>query len=425
LPEVLSGATTVLILTHWVPALAVLAAWLVVLAGVGSYGVPRPPSEFVTLGRSALLLVAAAEVVGWTRPWLRERLLVSLGIAVVVSVTVRLLLRLPFLPRRGRRLLVAGDPAAVERFLAELAPGPSSVRLACVGTPDAGIPAVLGVPWADLQELPRAVHRHEVDTVVMLPGRDVRSDVLRRLAWDLEDTGAEIFASADVVGVACTRPGVAGSGVTPLLRVAGPGCGGARLLKEAWERTTAALALLVAAPLLGICALVIRLESAGSPLFRQERVGRDGRRFVMLKLRTMSVDAETRLSQLRTLNETDGGILFKIRSDPRVTRVGRLLRRYSLDELPQLWNVIRGEMALIGPRPALPEEVEKYDEIARRRLAVKPGLTGLWQVSGRSTLSWDTGLRLDVHYVDNWSLAMDLRILARTAIAVISHTGAY
>jgi len=157
---------------------------------------------------------------------------------------------------------------------------------------------------------------------------------------------------------------------------------------------------------------------------RYERVGKDGRAFVLYKFRTMVVNAEARLQELRNLNDTDGE-LFKMRQDPRITPVGRFLRKYSLDELPQLMNVLKGDMSLVGPRPPLAREVAGYPDDMRRRLVVKPGLTGLWQVSGRSDLSWEESIRLDLTYVENWSLAMDLAILARTVSAVLRSSGAY
>lgn len=199
----------------------------------------------------------------------------------------------------------------------------------------------------------------------------------------------------------------------------------ARLVKSATERATAAVLVLVILPLLLLLVLAIRLDSRGPAIFRQRRVGKDGRQFTMLKLRTMYADAERVRAVLDSANQVEGGVLFKIRCDPRATRVGRVLRRLSLDELPQLLNVLRGDMALIGPRPALPEEVARYDARAARRLEVKPGLTGLWQVSGRSDLSWEESIRLDLHYVDNWSLLLDLNILCRTAGAVLGQRGAY
>jgi lipopolysaccharide/colanic/teichoic acid biosynthesis glycosyltransferase len=176
-------------------------------------------------------------------------------------------------------------------------------------------------------------------------------------------------------------------------------------------------------PVLFLIGVAIRLSSRGPALFRQVRVGLGGRRFVMWKFRTMSVDAEDRLGEVAHLNEHDG-VLFKITDDPRATRVGRLLRRWSIDELPQLWNVVRGEMSIVGPRPPLPHEVERYDLQVRRRLLVKPGLTGLWQVSGRAGLSWEESVRLDLHYVENWSPSLDAVILVKTIVAVLRRRGA-
>jgi lipopolysaccharide/colanic/teichoic acid biosynthesis glycosyltransferase len=179
-----------------------------------------------------------------------------------------------------------------------------------------------------------------------------------------------------------------------------------------------------AAPLLAILALVIRLESPGPAFFRQDRAGHHGRLFTMYKLRTMCDGAERMRAELADGNEADG-LLFKMPADPRITRIGRFLRRSSLDELPQLINVLRGDMSIIGPRPALPDEVAAYDETTWRRLAVKPGITGLWQVSGRSDLPWDEAVRLDLHYTDNWRVRDDALIVLRTAGAVLSSRGAY
>ena len=195
--------------------------------------------------------------------------------------------------------------------------------------------------------------------------------------------------------------------------------------KRVLDIAGAMLLVLLVLPVLALLALAIRLTSRGPALYRSIRVGRDGREFVFYKLRTMFVDADSRRDELHARNEVVGGVLFKIRNDPRVTPVGRILRRCSLDELPQLLNVLGGSMSLVGPRPPLPEEVRRYQPDVHRRLLVKPGLTGLWQVSGRSDLSWDESVRLDLHYVENWSLKMDITILARTVSAVIRSKGAY
>jgi len=194
--------------------------------------------------------------------------------------------------------------------------------------------------------------------------------------------------------------------------------------KNAFDRVGGAALIALLAPVLAMIALAVKLSSRGPVLFRQTRVGLDGREFRMLKFRSMVVDAEARRSEL-VAHDDGNGVLFKMKKDPRVTSVGSVLRRFSLDELPQLWNVVRGDMSLVGPRPPLPEEVAGYSSDATRRLRVRPGLTGLWQVSGRSDLTWEESLQLDLRYVDNWTLAMDLAILWRTAHAVLRGDGAY
>jgi len=184
------------------------------------------------------------------------------------------------------------------------------------------------------------------------------------------------------------------------------------------------VALVLLSPLFLVLALVVKLGSRGPVIFRQQRVGHGGKPFKMLKFRSMVVDAEARLTELSDANE-GSGLLFKMKDDPRVTRSGKWMRRYSLDELPQFVNVFRGEMSLVGPRPPLPQEVEKYEAWVSRRLLVKPGITGLWQVSGRSNLSWDDSVRLDLYYVENWSLTGDMVLLWRTLQTVTSPEGAY
>jgi exopolysaccharide biosynthesis polyprenyl glycosylphosphotransferase len=212
----------------------------------------------------------------------------------------------------------------------------------------------------------------------------------------------------------------------PLLHVEEPEFAGfKRVVKGAMDRLAAGLAVLLLVPVLGAIAVAVRLDSPGPVLFRQTRIGRGGREFTMLKFRTMVVDAEARRGDLLALNQNADGLLFKMADDPRVTRVGRVLRRFSVDELPQLFNVLSGRMSLVGPRPPLPAEVALYDDSVRRRLLVKPGLTGLWQVSGRSDLTWEESVRLDLRYVENWSLLLDIMILWKTGFAVVRARGAY
>jgi exopolysaccharide biosynthesis polyprenyl glycosylphosphotransferase len=211
----------------------------------------------------------------------------------------------------------------------------------------------------------------------------------------------------------------------PLMHVERPELRGLRrVTKDLFDWTTAALALVVLSPLLVAVAIMVKATSPGPVLFRQERIGRDGGVFTMLKFRSMVAGADGMLHRLDA--ESHGnGVLFKHRTDPRITRIGRVLRRYSLDELPQLINVLRGDMSLVGPRPPLRREVDRYGVDMHRRFLVKPGLTGLWQVSGRSDLSWDDSVRIDVRYVENWSLAFDFMILWKTVGAVLRGPGAY
>ncbi|WP_346538530.1 sugar transferase [Micromonospora sp. DPT] len=331
----------------------------------------------------------------------------------------------------SRRVLVVGDTAHVLELVHTLRREPYAgyqVVGACI--PDAllaPVPQRLSdVPVVgSLRGIPEAAAAIGADTVAVTASGELTAARLRRLGWQLEGTGVDLVvapALTDVAGPRIhTRP-VAG---LPLIHVEAPEFRGARkLVKEFVDRAAAALALLLLLPLGAAVALAIRLDSRGPVLFRQTRVGRGGREFGVLKFRTMVVNADALLDELAVRNETDG-LMFKMRDDPRVTRVGRLLRKWSLDELPQLVNVLLGQMSLVGPRPPLPSEVARYDGDVARRLLVKPGMTGLWQVSGRSDLSWEDGIRLDLYYVENWSLAADLTILWKTFGAVLRGRGAY
>jgi exopolysaccharide biosynthesis polyprenyl glycosylphosphotransferase len=262
---------------------------------------------------------------------------------------------------------------------------------------------------------------------VVLSCPEIDGAALRRLAWQLERDEIDLIVASTLVDVAGDRTTIRPVDGLPMLHVEHPRLkGSARLVKAAFDRVGAFVLLTLSAPMLVVLAGLVMFGRGGRgpAIFRQERVGKDGRPFVLSKFRTMVVNAEARLHNLRDLNDTDGE-LFKMRNDPRVTPVGRWLRRYSLDELPQLVNVLKGDMSLVGPRPPLALEVAGYPSDMLRRLVVKPGLTGLWQVSGRSDLSWEESIRLDLTYVENWSLAMDLAILARTASAVARSSGAY
>ena len=248
---------------------------------------------------------------------------------------------------------------------------------------------------------------------------------IQELGWRLEENAAELVLAAALTNVAGPRIHWRPVEGLPLMHVDIPHySGGKHTLKRLMDITVSASALLLLSPILLLLAGIVHRDSPGPVLFRQERVGRRGTTFRMLKFRSMVVDAESRLEELNTQDE-GAGVLFKIRGDPRVTRCGRWMRKYSLDELPQFWNVLVGNMSLVGPRPPLAREVSGYERHTHRRLLIKPGITGLWQINGRSDLPWDEAVRLDLYYVENWSIAGDLMIMWRTFRAMIQPNGAY
>lgn len=269
------------------------------------------------------------------------------------------------------------------------------------------------------------VARTGAKTVMVSDTELLGHDGLNALTWELVDHSIDLMLSPNVSGVVASRIHVRDVAGMPLLHLEEPQYEGAsRFAKTAFDRVGAFGLLLVLAPLLLIAALAIKLSDRGPVFFRQERIGLDGKPFFITKFRTMVVNADRMLTDLAEANEADS-VLFKIREDPRITSTGKFLRRYSLDELPQLFNVLRGEMSLVGPRPPLASEVELYPPAMHRRLLVRPGMTGLWQVSGRSDLSFEEAVRLDLHYVENFSIVGDLIILVQTVKAVAFAKGAY
>jgi exopolysaccharide biosynthesis polyprenyl glycosylphosphotransferase len=276
-----------------------------------------------------------------------------------------------------------------------------------------------------VNEIVAAVHRSGADTVAVLSCPEIDAATLRQLAWELEKTDTDLCVAPALLDVAGPRTTVRPTAGLTLLHVDHPQLSGPRtVLKGLFDRLAAGAALLLLSPVLAMVALAIKVNDHGPALFKQVRVGKDGELFSVYKFRTMVVDAEARLAELMPANDFDG-VLFKIRRDPRITAIGAKLRKYSIDEVPQLINVVRGEMSLVGPRPALPSEAAKYADHVHRRLVVKPGITGMWQVNGRSDLSWEETVRLDLRYVENWSFALDLQILWKTVSVVLRGSGAY
>lgn len=339
--------------------------------------------------------------------------------------------------RRGRfmtAVLAVGEPISVTVLAQSLTQKPSdgyTVVGAC--TPGATqyenivVPGLGPVPVFPYDgDIRRAIGASHADTVALTSAAELGPEGIRDLSWQLEKLGVELVVSPGIVDVAGPRLTVRPVADLPLIHVDKPQYMGAkRFQKRAFDICFASLALLAASPIMIAAAIAVKVTSRGPVFYRAERIGLDGVPFRMIKFRSMVVDADRRLAEVAQLNESAGGVLFKIRKDPRITPVGRVLRRYSIDELPQFINVLRGEMSVVGPRPPLRSEVETYDHRVRRRLLVRPGITGLWQVSGRSDLCWEDSVRLDLSYVENWSMLSDLAIAVKTVGAVCGGSGAY
>lgn len=274
----------------------------------------------------------------------------------------------------------------------------------------------------DFTEIIPAMARTNADTVIIASADDISTREVKRLSWTLGAGNQHLVLAPAILDVAGPRMHIRPVAGLPLIHVETPALShGQRFAKRAFDLVASTLAIVLLSPLMLVLAIIVRTTSPGPALFRQERVGRHGNRFHMLKFRSMVVDAEQQLETLRAHQaELGNEVLFKMRDDPRVTRVGKAMRKFSLDELPQIFNVFAGSMSLIGPRPPLPAEVEKYAEHVHRRFLMKPGITGAWQVGGRSTLSWEESVRLDLSYVENWTLANDLLILFKTVRVVLA-----
>lgn len=376
----------------------------------------------------------AAIALGWEamRPSFLAGLPIGLGGLILGRLVWRHHLRI--LRRRGRlasRALVVGNRVDVECAIRALLPAEKSGYAVVGATLLDGRARSLVFGDEAISVLGNAITVGTVaaqlnaDTVVLATRPTGDPDFVRRLSWGLEGTAAELVLSNHLPEVADDRLSFATAGDLPIIRVRIPDFDGPRrMLKRLVDVTVAALALIPITLLAPVIALLIKIDSPGPVFFLQERVGRDGRTFRMMKFRSMEADAESRLAALSAKNE-GSGVLFKMKADPRVTRVGRVLRRLSLDELPQFWNVLIGDMSVVGPRPPLPREVVGYEKEVFRRLYVKPGITGLWQVSGRSDLTWEESVRLDLNYVENWSVLKDLHIMWRTAKVMVQSSGAY
>lgn len=418
---------------------AVTTAWgasLALLRGASHRHGSGERYELLPILHSATIAIAALALVEGTAGWtvLPAHLSLTLPVGVAVLVGTRLGRRSRLTSHRtthalAPRTLVVGDRGSVEQVVRSLTADPrfshhvvgvavnggeDTIRVDGTGYRVVGSPDTVAERARELC----------IETVIVAGGSD-DPDYVRKLSWSLEGAATDLILATRLADVARSRIAFERTDGLALTHVSIPRFDQSTLsAKRVLDVVVALVALVPIAVITPIIALLIRMDTPGGVFFRQRRIGRDGREFSILKFRTMTTTAERDRAALEAQNE-GAGPLFKMKNDPRVTRVGAVLRRFSLDELPQFWNVLRGDMSVVGPRPPLPSEVRDYDEQVLRRLYVQPGITGLWQISGRSDLSWEQSVRLDLHYVENWSVATDLRIILRTAQVMVRPKGAY
>lgn len=429
-----------------VVSLAIAAAWLAMLA----------------IGHSRSQRIIGSGVEEYRRVWLatisvfggtaiismlfkldiaRGYLMIALPAGLVLLFTSRWIARKVIVKLREKsdrcitRLLVVGSPRAVRDLAAALHREPCSgyaVVGTCISRRNArdaiNIPGIGPIPvFGDESEVLSAVVASKCHAVAVVANDEIHGSALRTLSWQLEGFDIDLMVVPGLVDVAGPRLHLRPVAGLPLIHVEKPQYSGAkRFQKRAFDVAFASLVLLLGLPLLLIIALAVKLDSKGPVFYRHRRIGLDGKPFEMIKFRSMLVGADTMNVTMASLGgPTSPRDAFKSPNDPRVTRVGRFLRKYSLDELPQFINVIKHDMSIVGPRPQVSREVALYDEDAMRRLLVRPGITGLWQVSGRSELSWEDSVRLDLIYVENWSMMADLVIAFKTIKVVLNHAGAY
>ena len=418
-------------------SLSLVVAWPTLLAACGAYDqrlFGSGSEEYRRVGRAGLLLLASLGFASYAAALDLSRALVVLAVPALTAATLvgRYAARRRLHSQRAagrcvKRVVLVGRGASALDLLDRLrrtAHAGLDVVALCVPLADRErVSAAVDLPVSGLDEVLATTVLAGADAVAVTSASETAAEYLRTLSWQLEGSGLELLVAPGLVEVAGPRLHIRPFDGLPLLSVEQPQFSGwRRVVKGSIDRSAALLAILVLLPVLAVIAALVR--RSGPVFYRQQRVGLNGAEFTMLKFRSMVVGADQQVAGLSDGNDADG-LLFKMRADPRVTPVGRWLRRLSLDELPQLVNVVRGEMSLVGPRPPLPAEVARYDSSVSRRLLVKPGLTGLWQISGRSDLPWEEAVRLDLRYVENWSLAMDLLILWKTARAVVTASGAY
>ena len=430
LPEFSYAIFSVLLVIAWMTALAVANSRDHRVIGGGA-------DEFKRLFNASLTVFGVTAILAFVLrvDIARGYLMLSLPIGLALLFLGRWLWRrvLQNARRRGRavqRTLVVGTEQQVATLIGEFDRNTwAGYQVVGVSLPGRSpIAHVEGAPVVgDFEHIHEAMQQHAIDTVVVASNDALSTRHLRELSWELDPSRHELVVAPGLLDVGGPRIHARPVAGLPLIHVEPVHYTRAQTIaKRTFDIVGSGLGLLVLAPVLLTLWVLVKVTSPGNALFLQRRVGHTGGLFTMYKFRTMVTNAEELLAELREQQRDAGNtVLFKLKDDPRVTRVGKFMRRYSLDELPQLVNVLLGHMSLVGPRPPIESELEKYEEHVHRRFLVKPGITGLWQVSGRSNLSWEDSVRLDLYYVENWSFVGDLVILWRTARAVVGRDGAY
>lgn len=419
---------------YWVISLLIVLAWSWALGlnDSRSYRIlGMGGTEYVRVISASLRLFGVIAIIAYLAKAdiARGLLLLSLPIGIIALVFSRFCWRLWLLRRRARghfaaRVVLVGTARSVKRLAAELRRAPQSgliVVAACL-PPGQKLAASVGFPvLGDTEDVVSVLRKTNADTVAITSADELPIEKVKQISWALEAGQQHLILAPSIIDIAGPRMHIRPVSGLPLIHVETPKfSNGQRLGKRLFDIVGAMIGVLLLSPVFLAVGLAVKLSSKGPLLYRQVRIGRNGTEFRMLKFRTMRVGADQELAGLLDLQGTSDRPLFKVKNDPRITPVGRFLRRYSLDELPQLFNVIGGSMSLVGPRPQVAGEVALYDDAARRRLLTRPGVTGLWQVSGRSALNWEEAIRLDLSYVENWSFTSDLVILAKTVKAVVA-----
>lgn len=423
-------------ISYWLFSATLIVVWMWFLGLIDSRSdrvIGTGNAEYVRVTRASFSVFGVFAIIAFLLKVevARGYLLVSLPFGIIMLVLVRWLWRQWLVSKRLRgeysaRVLLVGSQGSVAQIARELTRNLGAgykVVGACV--PSGKIGSTINgtrIPiMGSVDDIPGAMKATGADTVAVTSIGDLPPYKVKQISWGLEAGRQHLVLAPSITDIAGPRIQTRPVSGLPLIHVETPRFNsGERFVKRMMDVTLSITGIVLISPLLLVLALIVKLTSSGPVLFKQTRIGYHGREFQMLKFRSMIVEAEKLLDALRASQDSGNEVQFKMKNDPRVTRVGHLMRRFSLDELPQLFNVIGGSMSLVGPRPPLPAEVEQYADHVHRRFLVKPGITGLWQVSGRSSLSWEDTVRLDLSYVENWSMLTDIAIIARTARAAIA-----